>query len=265
MQMLFTNITYIGIDPTTGTTPFTYSAVDSDLRLLVLGQADMDEVLAFVAGQKAAFVAVCAPRRPNQGKMSEPKVRDALSPQPNPGRWTNFRIAEYLLRQANINIHQTCADKSECPNWMQMGFKLYSRLEKIGYKDYQSSNSEHQMIEVYPHASFTCLLGIIPFAKHSLEGRLQRQLILHEQGINLPDPMRFFEEITRHRLLCGILPDEELSTPSELDALSASLTAWMAVNKPGKSCLVGDAEEGQILLPTTSLQGKYNKQCHVSN
>jgi hypothetical protein len=263
--MLFTNITYIGIDPTAGKKPFTYSAIDSDLRLLVLGQADMDEVLAFVAGQKAAFVAVCAPRRPNQGKMRDPQVRDALRPQPNPGRWTNFRVAEYLLRQANIKIHQTCKNKSDCPNWMQVGFKLYARLEKIGYEDFKSGNSEHQMTEVYPHASYTSLLGIIPFAKHSIEGRLQRQLILYENGINLPDPMRFFEEITQHRLLCGILPDEDLSSPSDLDALIGSFTAWMAVNKPGKTCLIGETEEGQILLPTPMLKGKYYKQCHVSN
>jgi len=48
--MFFTNTTFMGIDPTAGVRPFTYAALDSDLQLMALGQGDIDEVLAFVAG-----------------------------------------------------------------------------------------------------------------------------------------------------------------------------------------------------------------------
>ena len=52
--MLFTHTTFIGIDPTAGVRPFTYTALNNKLELLALGQGNMDEVLAFVAGQRGA-------------------------------------------------------------------------------------------------------------------------------------------------------------------------------------------------------------------
>jgi Protein of unknown function (DUF429) len=247
--MLFANLTFIGIDPTAGQRPFSYAALDGDLRMLALGKGDMDEILAFVAGQRQAYVAVNAPTRPNQGLLADPQVRQSLNPPPRPGRWIDFRIAEYLLRQHNISIPQTPADEHESPNWMQMGFRLYRRLEALDYQPYQADGARRQFMEIYPYASFTLLLGVLPFPKHTLEGRIQRQLILHALKINVPDAMLFFEEITRHRLLNGILPAEVLCSPEELDALVAAYTAWLAVNQPEKVCLVGDPLEGQIVLP----------------
>jgi hypothetical protein len=217
----------------------------------------MEEVLAFVAGQREAIVAVCAPRRSNQGMMARPEIRDELIPQPRPARWNNFRVAEYQLRQRNIHIPQTCAGEADCPNWMQMGFKLFRRLDNLGYREYPTEGAQHQSIEVYPHACYVGMLGRTPFAKHTLEGRLQRQLILYERNINVPDSMRFFEEITRHRLLSGILPEDDLYTPGELDALVASYTAWMVVNEPEKTSAVGDPQEGQITLPVPELKEHY--------
>jgi len=74
--MLFSNTSFIGIDPTAGQRPFAYAALDHELCLLALGQGDIEEVLAFVAGQRSARVGVCAPRRPNQGLMDQPEVRE---------------------------------------------------------------------------------------------------------------------------------------------------------------------------------------------
>ena len=247
--MLFSNLTFIGIDPTAGQRPFTYAALDNDLRMLALGQGDMDDILAFVAGQRQAYVAVNAPNRPNQGLLADPQVRQSLDPPPRPGRWLDFRVAEYQLRQHNIHIPQTPGDEHASPNWMQMGFKLFRRLETLDYQPYQTDGARRQYMESYPHASFTLLLGVVPFPKHTLEGRIQRQLILHALNINVPDAMLFFEEITRHRLLNGILPSENLYTPEELDALVAAYTAWLAASQPDKVCLVGNPYEGQIILP----------------
>lgn len=255
--MLFANTTFIGIDPTAGQKPFAYAALDTDRRLLALGQGSLDEVLAFAAGQRQAFVAVCAPRRPNQGVMTQTDVRQNLSPVPHPGRWVNFRLAEYLLRQHNITTPQTYAIPEECPRWMQMGFALFHRLEGFGYQPYPHEDCPRQSLEVYPHAAFTALLGVAPFAKHSLEGRLQRQLILHELKLQVPDPMDFFEEITRHRLLKGVLPAGDLHTPPELDALVAAYTAWLCASQPQDVSLLGDPEEGQVVLPVAQLQPRY--------
>ncbi len=255
--MLFSNTTFIGIDPTAGQRPFAYAALDHELGLLALGQGDIDEVLAFMAGQRAARVGVCAPRRPNQGLMERDEVRENLSPTPRPGRWTNFRLAEYQLRQHNIRIPQTPAEEEECPNWMQMGFMLFRRLEKLDYQPFPKEDAPCQWLEIYPHASFAVLLGHNPFPKHTLEGRLQRQLILYEQRVEIPDPMRIFEEITRHRLLQGILPLENLYSVEELDALSAAYTAWVATTQPEQVTLLGDPQEGEIILPVSELKNSY--------
>lgn len=255
--MLFTQTTFIGIDPTAGERPFVYAAIDHGLKLLALGAGNIDSVLAFCAGQEHALVAVCAPRRPNQGVMEREEVRQSLSPPPNPGRWTNFRLVDYLLRQHNISIPQTPAEEARCPGWMRMGFALHRRLEELGYRVYPQEDAERQSLEVYPYACYAVLLGSLPLHKHSLEGRLQRQLALYELGVNLPDPMRFFEEITRHRLLHGILPLNELYSPGELDALVGAYTAWKAAKHPKDIRLLGHPEEGQVVLPAAQLQERY--------
>lgn len=255
--MFFSHTTFIGIDPTAGERPFTYAALDADLRILALGQGDMAEILAFVGGQRAAVVAISAPRRPNQGVMNRPEVRESLSPPPRPGRWTNFRLVEYQLRQHNLYIPQTPADVEDCPNWMRQGFTLFNRIEEFQYQTFPDGDAAHQCMEVYPHASFAVLLEHIPFPKHSLEGRLQRQLVLHDKKVDLPNPMRIFEEITRHRLLQGILPLDDLYPVEELDALVCAYTARIAALNPDQVVLLGDAEEGQIVLPAVKLKKHY--------
>ena len=75
--------------------------------------------------------------------------------------------------------------------------------------------------------------------------------------MNVPDPMRFFEEITRHKLLKGILPNEDLYTPGELDALVSAYTAWLIANHPEQVTLLGDPVEGQIVLPAAELKPRY--------
>jgi hypothetical protein len=203
------------------------------------------------------MAAVCAPRQPNRGLMDLGEVRERLSPPPRPGRWRDDRMVEYLLRQRNISSPQTTASLEACPNWMQMGFTLFRRLEGLGYRTYPAEGATHQSLEVYPHACFTVMLGQAPFPKHTLEGRIQRQLALYERKINLPDPMRFFEEITRHKLLKGVLPDDDLYTPGELDALIAAYAAWLAANRPGEVTLLGEAGEGQMVLPVAELKARY--------
>ena len=255
--MFYERTTFIGIDPTAGRRPFIFAALDSDLHLLALGQGEMDAVLAFVAGQRQAAVAVSAPRQLNQRVMQREDVRQQLSPPPRPGRWTNFRLAEYLLRQHNISSPQTPSHEKDCPNWMRVGFALFKRLEGLGYQVYPADDSQHIALEVYPHACFTTLLGVSPFQKYSLEGRLQRQLILYELKVQISDPMRFFEEITRHRLLNGVLADDTIYSAGELDALVAAYTAWKTASSPGEITCLGDPSEGQIILPVTELKQRY--------
>jgi hypothetical protein len=255
--MLFPSATYIGIDPTAGRHPFAYAALDHDLRLLALGQGEMDEVLAFVGGQHHAYVAVCGPRRPSQGILDRPEIRQQLAVPPRPGRWAGYRLADYQMRMRNIVCPKIGVDESASPAWMRSSFILHQKLGVMGYRAYPSPDHALQCLEVYPHACFCALLGVAPFPKDTLEGRIQRQLCLHEQKVRLPDPMDIFEEITRHRLLQSILPLKELYTPAELDALAGAFTAWAAANHPERVTSLGHPDEGEIILPASELKNHY--------
>ncbi len=255
--MFFTQISYIGIDPTAGRKPFAYAALDMYLHLASLGRGTLDEVLAFMAGQHQAIVAVCAPRRPCQHLMERTEVRDSLNPPPRPGRWMNFRLVEYLLRQHRISCYKTPDDEKACPNWMKMGFTLYKRLESMGYQPYPAQGSALQWLEVYPHASFSALLGQVPLPKNTLEGRLQRQMALHRQKIDLPNPMDLVRGLTAKNLLQGSLPLEKLYSQGELDALVAAYTAWRAANQPKELTALGEASEGVVYIPVAELKRHY--------
>jgi len=255
--MFFTESSYLGIDPTAGRKPFAYAALDMYLHLTALGRGSLDEVLTFMAGQHQAIVAVCAPRRPNQRLMERTEVRDSLNPPPRPGRWMNFRLAEYLMRQHRISCYKTPSDEKACPNWMKMGFTLYKRLERMGYQPYPTQDSALQWLEVYPHASFSALLGQVPLPKSTLEGRLQRQLVLHRQKIDLPNPMDFVKGLTSRNLLQGDLPLDKLYNQGELDALVAAYTAWQAANNPKQITALGEASEGLVYLPVGELKRHY--------
>ena len=88
------------------------------------------------------------------------------------------------------------------------------------------------------------------FPKRTLEGRIQRALILYEEGIRMHDPMDFFEEITRHKLLQGLLPDEIIYSIKQLDALIAAYVSWLVVNRPHRVVARGD-----LIVPKNTEDG----------
>jgi len=253
--MLFTDAVFVGIDPTSGHKSFTYAALDKDLHLLALADGEMEDVTAFLAGQRSATVAVNAPAAVNRGLVRDNLKKEMLTPQKIRG--AEYRLAEYELRARGIHVAGTPARKDACPTWMQLGFDLYRKLEKMGFQKYSEKESAYQILETHPHACYCVLTGQTPLAKTSLEGRLQRQLILYELGIHVKDPMDFFEEVTRYKLAKGIWPMELLYTPGQLDALIAAYTAWLMVEKRGKIISVGDIKEGQIVLPVAELKDQY--------
>jgi predicted RNase H-like nuclease len=140
---------------------------------------------------------------------------------------------------------------------MQLGFALHRKLEKMGFAKYPEKDALHQVLETHPHACYCVLTETLPQPKPSLEGRLQRQLVLYEHGVRVQDPMDFFEEITRHKMIKGLWPVKLLLPSEQLDALVAAYTAWMVFNKPGQVSSMGDAREGKIFLPKNQLREKY--------
>ncbi len=257
--MLFSDALYVGIDPTAGSRPMHYAALDGDLRLAALESADLEGVLAFVAGLEQAVVAIDAPQSPNRGLMATPDVRRRYNLRPNGRTWSGWKVCEYELRRRNIRLYRTPADVQAAPRWMQTGFTIYRRLRSLGYRFYERGQepASRTLIEVHPHGCFAVLLGHRPLLKGTLEGRLQRQLVLYREGLDIPNPMLALEEITPHHLLRGHLPLEGLYQHDQLDALVAAYTAYLVAVKPEQVCQVGDREEGLITLPAGELKDFY--------
>ncbi len=240
-----TACTYLGIDPGGGRPPFAYAALDADLHLLALGKGRLADVLAFAAGQACALVAVNAPPSPVMAPQPQPTLTGMVVAAPTPGQ----RPAERQVRERGWPIYRTPPRPDEAPPWMRRGFALYQRLHDLGYQPYPQPEATRQWLEVPAEAAFTALLGQPLLPAHHLEGRWQRQILLADAGLGIQDPMRFFEEITRHRLRRGQLPMHLIYTPGELNALVAAFAAWLVAHRPDQVAILGDLESGQVVLP----------------
>jgi hypothetical protein len=228
---------------------FVYAALDKDRELLAIGRGDREEILAYLGGQGSAYVAINAPRQPNNGAVNQFRTYQDGLPFEAPVSPLNARLCEYLLQQAGFNIPSTPGRIKTCPRWVRQGFWLFERLAAFGYIPFPSEDSARYNLETQADAIFWRLLDGKDPLPSSLEGRIQRQLILHEHQLHVPDAMDFFLEITRFKLMQGDLPDQEIYTFDELNALASALIAWQAAYQPSQIQLLGDPEEGQIALP----------------
>jgi predicted nuclease with RNAse H fold len=253
--MGLSNTKYIGIDPSGGRQTFTYAVIDEDCQLVLIGSGEEEELLLLLRGQKATLVAFNAPRCPNKGLVR--KKLEELYHMPGQLRGADMRLAEYELRERGISVSPTASRSETCAPWMQMGFEFYRKLVGIGFQPLNSQNATHQFLETHPHAAFCALLGQLLLPKPSVEGRLQRQLILYGKNMGIKNPMDYFEEITEHRLLKGILSTQSIYSTEELDALVAAFTAFMAASHPSEVVWIGNSEEGQIVLPVSVLKEVY--------
>ena len=68
--------------------------------------------------------------------------------------------------------------------------------------------------------------------------------------------MDFLEEVTPHKLLHSMLPLQQISRPSELNAWMAALVAWLAFHQLNRVICLGDPAEGQIILPVPAAERK---------
>lgn len=244
---------YLGIDPSGGRSLFTYVALDRDCKIEALGTGKLAAVLAYAAGQPSAFVLINGPAGVNLGLTDQADEQHALFPEPGGGSWTNMRLAEAQLLQRGLEATYTKTNVDDCSPWMRSSFELFRQLKQLGYQSYPQSEAVRLCSEVQARAAFSSLVEAPLFDGHALEGRLQRQMILNNEGLPVRDPMDFFEEVTRHRLLRGILPYELLYSSRELNAMMAAYTGWLAFSHPQRVHLLGDPNEGCLLLPVKEI------------
>ena len=230
----------------------TFAILDETGGLVQLASGETAQVLELLDGQRGACVAVNAPRRPNLGLVRSQLLKTVSSS--SHLRGADLRVVEHELRGRGILVSPTPARVDLCPEWMQVGFTLFQHMQDLGFLGEPGGSSQGCCLETHPHLTFHVLLGQAPLPKPSLEGRLQRQLALFEKQLGIQDPMDFFEEITRHKLLKGELPLGYLYTPEELDALSAAYIALLAMQDVNQIALIGDSLEGRIAYPAEASQ-----------
>jgi predicted RNase H-like nuclease len=120
---------------------------------------------------------------------------------------------------------------------------------KLGYTPHSVQGGPRQWFETNANFCYQNLIEKKPLPRRTLEGRIQRGLILHENGLRVRDPMEFFEEITRHRMMMGEFPNELVYSATELDAMVAAYVAWMTVNEPEQIEMIGDEKRRILHIP----------------
>lgn len=253
------NDIFIGIDPTAGRRPFSLAAIDDDLRVVAVEATDRAGCLDFVGRWPNAVVAVDAPQSPNRGLMRRADVRRSFGLSPRGKTFSDWKVCEYELRRRNLRLYHTPSKAAEAPAWMRAGFELYRDLRQADYAFFRAGSESpgRALIEVHPHACYGALLGHRPLPKANLEGRLQRQMVLYVEGLDVANPVHVLEEISRHHLLTGDLPLEGLYDHDVLDALIGAYTAFLVHQRPGRVCQIGDPDEGLITLPVAALKDFY--------
>jgi len=148
---------------------------------------------------------------------------------------------------ACLQNYEKCTLAVDLPS-TKAGKDLYAdfkgRSLRAGFKPFAQKSHPRQWIETDAQDCFHALSGHKLFPHRSLEGRLQRSAILYEQGLQITDPVDLFEEITRYKLIQGILPLDRLPSSRELDALAAAYLAWMSINRPAQI-----VPKGEFVLP----------------
>ena len=152
---------------------------------------------------------------------------------------TQWDIPQVIGCLLEYEIIQLAIDSPNSKTGRGVYQSFQEKILEAGFKHYSRKDSSRLWIESNADQCYRVFQADL-FPRRSLEGRLQRALILYEEGLQLPDPMDFFEEITRHKLLQGTLPTENMYSSKELDALVMAYISWMAGDPSQKVVIKGD-------------------------
>jgi hypothetical protein len=246
---------FIGIELSGSRKGFTCAILSAGLKIEFSGVLTPLEWGTVIENAKAVVAAVSSPLTMNLGYMADGDYRAQLKVTNQSARSKDQRVCEYLLGERGITCTRSPKDVSKLSLSLQRSLKFASELGMAGFQFWPTAGAVRQMMETQTDAACMALLGVKPFPLNTLEGRIQRQLLLQSKGIAVPDAMEFFEEVTRHRLLSGKLPQEMLLAPGALNALISAYTAWAAANRPGEYTLLGEPEEGMVILPASRKTG----------
>jgi hypothetical protein len=251
------NRIFAGVDTSSGARPVTAAALSPRLEVQFIRNLTVEEAAAELSGLGEISLAIGGPL------SAHPSFADAFSPSGKAlrrGKPDRAREAEAEIRRRGIPIRRLPAEEGAAPASVRAGFQLARELSERGFLDGEAARgSPRFLMEAQPAACAAVLLGRLPFARATLEGRIQRQLLLLRERVALPDPMESLEEMTAHHILSGRLSLRGICKPEELDALLAAYAAWRAFCLPETVTWLGRDSDGWICLPAKQLLDKYLK------
>ena len=251
------NRVFAGIDLSTSRHGLTVALLTPRLDVRSLKRQSLDEALGELAECPQITAAIGGPMRPCVPFAEPDPPAEGVRRKGNPRR---ARAADGELSRRGISVRRPPDRASDAPAWMRCGFDLARELADRGFAEGKDAGAEPRvLLEAPPMACASVLLGRLAYARETLEGRIQRQLILLRERVALPDPMDALEELTAHHILSGRMELKGILGAGELDALLAAFTAWRAYTHPEAVSWLGDDADGWICLPGKELLGKYQK------
>lgn len=222
---------------------FSFVSLDDSLSLSAIGEGTFRDIFSFLIGQKKVIVAIHAPAFLGTSHAAdlENQTQDAF-----PAK--EYRTCEYQLWQKNIPCDFTGVKPGRLSAPLRLGYQLIQTLQQYEFSFSNPSAMQRSLIETCPEACYHQLLNTA-IQQESLLWRFQHQLILHKHHLPVQDPMIFFEEITRHKLLTGKVSLENILIPEELNAMVSAYTAWLSHHHPENVASWGDESDGFLVLP----------------
>lgn len=234
---------FVGLDVNSRPPYYSAIAIDANGNYLLAINGNWEEIIETFRPYENILISINTPVRPNIGLLTQSKRKKH-----KPGKWPDVRLIEYMLEEYGAPIYHTPKKKGNLLAAQQYGFQLIERIKIEGFHAYGIEQSRC-FCEVPAETAFWSIERKHLFDGQNFIGQIQRQLLLLELGINLPDPMAFFEEITRYKLLTGNAPLEMILETSILNAWINAFTAKRIKQNPSQVSTLGDPQEGLIYLP----------------
>jgi len=210
--------TYIGIDISSGRGhPMAFAMIDQDKVIRLLGRGEFEDAFAFLAGQSEGLLVI-----------NDPMLGETLRLQ----SIGDHNHSAHQTMGIPRSLYESMLTDTYTQRQKRLRKQLIQALGELEYIPFPAQHFPKQFAVHHSEAFFLNVLNREPISQKSLEGRIQRQVALALAGLHVPNAMRYYQEITRHKLLTGQLPTNMVYTIGELHALTCALTAWLLEYQP---------------------------------
>ena len=238
-------ICFVGLDINSRPPYYTIIATNAEKQVLLDLSGNWEDIEACLEQFGRLIIAINSPIRPNMGFLIKSHRKKH-----KPGKWPDERLIEFDLEDYGAPIYHTPKKKGNLLAAQKFGFTLVEKLESSGFQEYKAEvDFEKVYLETPSETAFWSIERKPLFLAESFIGRIQRQLLLLELGIPLPDPMDFFEEITSFKLKSGKAPLDMILELNRLNAWMNAYTTRQLIRNPSRAAKLGYEPEGFLYFP----------------